>query len=50
MSWQIRGYRGYIPSYEALMKDIDLLLNIGEKNFKGLPLFCMDIVSGEIRY
>ena len=33
------GIRGHIPSYEALMKDIDLLLNIGEKNFKGLPLF-----------
>lgn len=33
------GIRGHIPSYEALMKDIDLLLNIGEKNFKDLPLF-----------
>lgn len=33
------GKRGHIPSYEALMRDIDLLLNIAEKKFKGVPIF-----------
>ncbi|WP_160691044.1 alpha/beta hydrolase [Clostridium sp. C2-6-12] len=33
------GKRGHIPSYEALMKDISLLLNIAERNFNGVPIF-----------
>ncbi|MDR3593408.1 alpha/beta hydrolase [Clostridium sp.] len=33
------GKRGHILSYEALMKDIDLLLNIAKKNFDGVHLF-----------
>lgn len=33
------GKRGHIPSYEALMSDIDLLLNLAEKKFKGVPIF-----------
>lgn len=33
------GKRGHIPSYGALMKDIELLLNIAKKNFKGVPVF-----------
>lgn len=33
-----QGKRGHIPSYEALMEDIDLLLDFGRKNFEGLPL------------
>lgn len=33
------GMRGHIPSYEALMKDIDLLFNIAQKSFQGVPLF-----------
>lgn len=33
------GKRGHITSYEVLIKDIDLLLNIAKKNFKGIPLF-----------
>ncbi|WP_238915591.1 alpha/beta hydrolase [Clostridium sp. YIM B02555] len=33
------GKRGHIPSYEALMKDISLLLNIAKRNFNGVPIF-----------
>ncbi len=33
------GKRGHISSYEALMKDISLLLNIAKEEFKGFPVF-----------
>jgi alpha-beta hydrolase superfamily lysophospholipase len=33
------GKRGYIPSYEALMSDIDLLLAQAEQRFPGKPRF-----------
>ena len=33
------GKRGHIPSYEALLKDISLLLNIAKRNFNGVPIF-----------
>lgn len=33
------GKRGDIPSYEALMKDIALLLSIAKEKFKEVPLF-----------
>ncbi|MDP4142927.1 MAG: lysophospholipase [Bacillota bacterium] len=33
------GKRGHIPSYEALMDDIDILINTAKESFYGLPVF-----------
>lgn len=33
-----QGKRGHIPSYEAIMSDIDILLSFGKEHFKTLPL------------
>ena len=44
LSFDLRGHgksqgkKGHIPSYDALMDDIEVLLTFAEKDFKSLPL------------